>query len=297
LGFLSIFLGDFQKAIEYFSKAVEISSEYGIQHQAIASKVHIGVSYWLAGNFDSARQMIQAASSLSLSSGSLAQIFPMICQGELLVILGQYDEAQKQLTEVEKMTDRYFSDRFTTGRLTRNLGWIALAEKEYPEAKTHFTKSIYLYQFLTDDEQIAWSQAGLARALIGEGKIENAKGILVDALWTVIEIKAFIPLLFLLPITLLVLERENLSLTRDVYLAIQNSGFLTKSQFFEDICYQYLPSEIRKISIHSVDKPENNRVDPLWAIAAKILSTWMQNWMQEPQMMKSIPSQDKERDN
>jgi hypothetical protein len=66
------------------------------------------------------------------------------------------------------------------------------------------------------------------------------------------------------------------------------SSFISKAPFFEDITFRYLPSGIR----HTSDHPKQYSTDPnrdLWTTAARLLSNWIQVWIEEPENVEKKP--------
>jgi tetratricopeptide (TPR) repeat protein len=286
LGWLELFLGSFEGAIDRFNQAVTISTNLGMHHRAINSQIHIGVSNWLAGNLIGAESPLKEALQAAQKHSTSARIFPTIGYAEYLSIMGLYRAANDQLIIAQSLSDGIYLDSFISGRLTRTLGCIALAEKDFGEAVTLFEKSIETYQIISDDEQIAWSQAGLARALLGQGDWSAAHQLLTEALWTSIEIKGIIPLLFTLPATVLYLAHEDPERAASVYREIQISPFLANAPFFKDTVYGYLPDEVLSATMEGPSK-KSDVVSSLWSTAASVLSNWIQVWMEEPETIKT----------
>jgi len=285
LGFLFLFLGRFQSALNLFQQSVSVAKELGLPLNSLASQIHINVTHWLLGEFSEAEDALREALALTQDLNPAARIFPVICFAELLAITGRYREANYQIHFLKSLTEGLFIDRFGDGRLARVHGYIALAEKKYPEARLQFERSIDLYQQNADDEQVAWSQAGLAAVAIHQGDREEAYQLLTEALWTAIEIQGFIPLLFTLPIVSLYLASENPKQAHFVYCQIQNSPFLAKAPLFKEIVYNYLSEDIKELSDSADIFPaELEFRQRLWASAANILSSWIQVWMDEPEL-------------
>ncbi len=288
-GFLSLFLGQFNQAVELFSQSVQISKQLGMPYRTLSSRIHIGIANWLSGEFVQADSVIRESLAISQELEKAVSIFPTICVTEILAITGKYREAKVQIRMLETLTRDIFLDRFANGRMARVLGWVALAEKNYPEARIQFKNSIELYQINADDEQIAWSQAGLARVAIQQGKREEAHQLLIKSLWTCIEIQGLIPLLFTLPMASLFLAEENLELARYVYSQIQHSPFLARATLFKDIVYQYLPGDI----LESPGEINQNASEAeirqiLWSTASKVLTSWVQVWMEESEVIDEV---------
>jgi DNA-binding SARP family transcriptional activator/predicted ATPase len=276
LGWLSLFLGDLDQAAVKLTEAYDITYEMGMPHRGISSQVNLGVVYWLSGDFSRAEVTIRDSLTLSNEMSPGSRVFPMIYMAELLTLMGRYPEAKSQIQILNVLSRDIYLDRFTEGRLTRVLGHIAIAEKAYTTAVAHFQKSIDLYQVESDDEQIAWSQAGLAHALMGQRKWDEAHQLLTEALWTSIEIKGFIPLVFTLPVLVSYLAHDDPSQAAGVLKQIQVSPFITNARYFFDTVFQFLPEDIRVTPIEEV-APNPNEI--LWNTAASVLSKWIQAWM------------------
>jgi hypothetical protein len=169
---------------------------------------------------------------------------------------------------------------------------LALSERQYKDAHTQFSASVKAYQSINDDEQIAWSQAGLSQAMLGMGDTNDAQEILTDALWTAIELKAFIPLIFILPVSVLILNQSNTKLAKSVYLQIHSSPFITNSQFIKETIDPYL-------TIHN-SIPEGTRaltqdqiIEKLWEAASSVMSNWMQLWIDDFNMDEDLSIQER----
>jgi tetratricopeptide (TPR) repeat protein len=288
-GFLSLFLGQFNQAKELFTQSVQISKQLGMPYRTLSSRVHIGIANWLSGDFDEAESVIRESLSIIQELEPAVSIFPTICLTEILALEGRYREAKVQVRQLETLTRDLFLDRFSNGRMTRVLGWVALGEKNYSEARIQFEKSIKLYQINADDEQIAWSQAGLARVAIQQGNWGEAHQLLIEALWTCIEIQGLIPLLFTLPMVSLYLARENPEQARFVYDQIQHSPFMANALLFKDIVYQYLPDDIVQSTSKGLPVTSGTELRQIfWSTASKVLSSWVQVWMEESEVIDEI---------
>jgi DNA-binding SARP family transcriptional activator/predicted ATPase len=280
LGFLTLFLGQFDEAMECLKSSYSIAKEIGILNRAVPSLTNLGVAQWLAGEFDHAERSIQESLEIAQKLDPSSSIFPTIAYAEFLTLTGRYREANDQIQKMKVKSQDIYLDRFMAGRFSRVLGWFSLSQEDYDEAKTHFAESIKLSQLNADDEQVAWSQAGLACAEIGLGNHDKAREHLIDALWTTVEIQGFIPLLFILPVTVLYLAQEDPDEAAFVYSQMQCSPFLTKVQLFKDIIDKYMPAEIKTSSRKDIAQ-ETESQDCLWAAATRVLTMWFKEWMVE----------------
>ncbi len=290
LGYLALFSGQLDEAIDQFERAIAIAKDAGMPQRAISCQVHIGFSHWLAGNLEPAEGYFREAITIAEKSGSLSPIFPITCYAEYFAMQGRYREATRQIQLAQAITGEILIDRFIQGRIDRVSGWIALAGRDYAGAQKLFQHSIDLYRQNADDEQVAWSQAGLARALIGLGATREAREVLAEALWTAIEIQGFIPLVFSLPVAILHLEREASELARRLYPELQKSPFLARARLITDIAWKYLPEEFKAPS-GAAAGGASELVPSLWAAASHVLSRWTQEWMEESFAIELSPPQ------
>jgi DNA-binding SARP family transcriptional activator/predicted ATPase len=278
LGWLSLFLGKLDTAVTKLSEAEKLSKEVGTPHQIPSAQVNLGITYWLSGDFSRAEEMIGKSIALTREMSPGIRLFPNVCMAEYYTLLGRYTEANDQIQTLKVWTRDIFVDSFINARFLRVLGLIALVKKDYKTAAVHFNNSIVASQTQSDDEQIAWSQAGLARALMGQGKWDEAHQTLTEALWTTIEIRGFIPLVFTLPMVVLYLSKEDPEMAKQVLKQIQVSPFIANAQFFDDVVFKFLPDMVM------VSNGQENVLKPneiLWETAASVLSRWIHVWMEE----------------
>ncbi len=287
-GYLALFLGHFELAYTRFTEAIAVSLDLGMPYRTLPIQNHMGISKWLSGDFVLAEKMIRETLTLAQQLNAPARIFPTACLVEILTLTGRYREARAQVRVLETLTEGVFIDRFTQGRLDRIYGWLALVEKNYPQARTLFEESIELNRVNTDDEQVAWSQAGLAAVAIHEANWEEAHQLLTEALWTAIEIQGFIPLLFTLPVVNLYLAHHDPALGREVFAQSQQSLFLAHATFFKDTILPFLPANFRKSEeAPKLSRPESELRALLWATASQVLTVWLQVWRDEASLVET----------
>ncbi len=281
LGYLSLFLGNLESAKEMLQKSISLNNEIGKPERAIAVLCNLGVAYWLAGEFQQAETNIRRASGMAHDLGrGWAIIWPTICYAELLVLTGRYTEAYYQMQTVDKLSSEMVIGNWEGGRITRTNGWIALAKGEYEKAYTYFKESVAMFQDMGDDEQVAWSQAGLGRAAVGIGDLDGARETLTDALWTAIEIQAFIPLIFTLPMTAFLVAADDPTRGAKIYHQAWQFPLVAKAKMFEDLVGRHLEytnvDEDVMIGVQGID-PRS----ALFASAGGVLANWVQAWLED----------------
>ena len=200
-------------------------------------------------------------------------------------------EARNIIQIVNRWTEELFVDAFMGGRFSRICGWLALTDKDYNRAKTDFAESVRLNQMIADDEQVAWSQAGLACAEIGLGNHEEAKHMLMDALWTSIEIQGFIPLIFTLPITVRFLQDEEPELAAKVYQQIKHLPFITGTSLIQDIVLRHLPQNLTKLQPQYGEVDPDSQLTTLVNAAAAVMSEWLPYFLEHAEKYGHIDNE------
>jgi tetratricopeptide (TPR) repeat protein len=273
LGNLSLFLGKLDEAAASYQKAIAIAEEkFGIQG-ASNSQTSLGISQWLAGDFEKAEKNILAAFHVYKNLSNTEVIYPGTCNIELFALTGRYRKAEEKIKRADEWLNNLdvIGFPFMAGRLSRVLGWVALVENRYPKAIEHIEGSIECFQY--DDESIAWSQPYLALAHFGLGDQDKARKLLTEALSTSIDIQGYIPMVFTLPVTLLLLVEEDVLFAKKVYTQVRHDPFMSKAQLFHDLVYKHLPEEITSMPVEMVEHSPEHR-EALWETARFVLEKW-----------------------
>jgi hypothetical protein len=111
----------------------------------------------------------------------------------------------------------------------------------------------------------------LAHALYGLGNVNKAQKMLVDALWTAVELQAYIPLMFLLPVTILLLaERGQKAWAERLHTLGLRVPLLANSQFFTDLLWAQLPQLKETPAVETGPLTELRR--EVWAAVSQLLA-------------------------
>ncbi|MFQ5615058.1 MAG: tetratricopeptide repeat protein [Anaerolineales bacterium] len=280
LGYLALFQGCFEEASQRLQQSISLSLEIGFRPGLVFTLSNLGVTQWLNGAFEGAYQSIQEslATARELEQPHLL-IWPTICHAELHACAGRYAEAHEQAQLAYAWAQQMYATPFVNGRIHRVLGWIALAAEKHEEACAQFQKSVDLYRVIVDDEQTAWSLAGAGCAAIGLGNLDEAQEYLTDALWTAIEIRAFIPLLFAVPVVALLLSvRGETERAFRVYRQACRFPLVANSGLFADLVGRHLPDIIDSPPAEDASQETDHR-GALWATGAQLLAKWFQQWI------------------
>ena len=272
LAYLCMFQGEFAAGGRYLQQAFAIAQDNGFRSDMINEMANIGVVQWLSGHFDEAYTATVEARALGNELGyPWAIAFPTIFHGELLVLTGQYDQAREQLRLGMTTTRRSISNPFIMGRAYRAMGWLELAAGHYGEAQDWFEQSSEAHRSMGDDEALAWTAAGMGHALYGLGNVERAQKVVVDALWTAVEIQAYISLLFLLPVTALLLAHQGQDQWAErLHRVAQRVPLLAGSQLFADLVWSQLPPLKTAPAVEAESSAELRR--EVWTAVSQLLA-------------------------
>ncbi len=278
LGKLMLFLGRLEQALTAFCEA----AAFAIDTRQFARLVNIlankGVTAWLLGDLPQAGAAFEEAIQFSEQYAANLNVYALTCRAEWLAVSGAYQQADESLDDLKSIPERVLTERnmsgpYLSGRFRQTLGWIALGQQQYAGAAAHFERSSEIFGGISDRETLAWSQAGLAITKIEGGNWQAARQCLQAALATAIDMQGYIPMVFTLPVTLLILAREDPELAAHVYRQVRRDPFLGQAQLFEDLVYQYLPPQIRALEVGAVQGGPPRRA-ALWSTAKLVLEKW-----------------------
>jgi tetratricopeptide (TPR) repeat protein len=200
-----------------------------------------------------------------------ATAFPTIFYGELLALTGHYEAARENLRQGMTGIQRRIINLFVVGRAYRAMGWLELVAEQYGEAQDWFEQSAEAYRAMGDDEAVAWTTAGWGHALYGLGNFEKAQKIVVDALWTAVELQAYISLLFLIPITTLLLAHQKQDKWRErLHTLACRVPLLAKAPLFAELVWSQLPPLKKVPPVEEENLAELRR--ELWAAVSQLLA-------------------------
>ena len=273
LAFLAMFQGDFAAGGQFIQQAMGISRDNGFRSDMVKQRVNLAVTHWLSGRFKEADDILAQVKLLGRELGyPFASAFPTIFHGELLALTNQFEAARENIQQGITYIRPDFSSRlFLLGRAYRVMGWLELAAGHFGSAQDWFAQSTDAYRSLDDEESVAWTAAGWGQALYGLGNVAQAQKIVVDALWTAVELQAFIPLLFLIPITTLLLDYHKEDAWRlKLHTLACREPFLSEAPFFRDQIWSQLPPLEEVPPITHENQAEARRA--LWTAVSQLLA-------------------------
>ncbi len=244
LGWLALFQGQFEAAIAYLTESAAITRELGNRAWLCQQLCNMATGLWLCGQFDQARERIaEARDSAQAIASPIVEAFVWTYATELNMYAAHYSEARAQARRVLEAV-RGAQEPRVVGLSQGVLGWSRVAEGRYGEAVGSLEDGVAAFLSYNDQEYVAWSLAGLGLALHRLGEHERARRRLFESLKITVEMRAFIPLLHLMPVvSLVVAEADDSRLVErglELYALAESHPFVPRAPLFADIAGQYI---------------------------------------------------------
>jgi tetratricopeptide (TPR) repeat protein len=151
--------------------------------------------------------------------------------------LGRYEQAREQGRAALALA-RGIGHRPHIGRACWLLGYVALAEDAYAEARDLFQESAVHFRELGRGEELSWACTGLGYAHRGLGQIPQARQYLSDALQIFVEkgssALTMAPLLALVAIALILADAEK-ERAVELYALASRYPFVANSRWVADV--------------------------------------------------------------
>jgi tetratricopeptide (TPR) repeat protein len=271
LGFLALFQGRFEEAAGLFRQSLDISREIGDRIQIGHGLFNLGSALWWSGKhaqgYPYMEESIRVSNDLEdvLQITHTTQFLAMVN-----VYLGRYEEARAQ---AEMVTTQAVSHPYQLGTTQRALGWVALVEEKYTEAQQWIQESLASFRRIGKREWIARSLAALGRASFGLGNRSKAQQHLYEALEIAVEIGAFIPLQYIMPIvSLLLADQGEVERAIELYSLALCHPFVSNSQLFEDIAGRHIAALATSLPSDVVEAAKaRGRAREMWETASELL--------------------------
>jgi tetratricopeptide (TPR) repeat protein len=244
IGFLSWYLGEFDTALEAFEEAFDLAQRAGSRYEATIEHVNIGLTQAYRGQFAQAEVLIREGMKIDQLVDPHTQIVLLF----VLIHLGHYEEVRGGARKI-------IESDFDRGRpwALRLLSWDALARNSNIEALAYGQRSVDAIEsvFIPTQERKAWSQVPLGLAFHRQGQIVKAKSTLYEALQICVKIRAFLPMMHLLPVITVVLAEEDNNHSKEMavelYTAARQIPFIENSQLFKTISEPYIQEAARQL--------------------------------------------------
>jgi DNA-binding SARP family transcriptional activator len=250
LGQLALFQGDFHAAVDYLAESVGLWRAMGIRAEMAGPLTQLSVARWFCGEIDWAYTHLDESLVIAQELETLGAVANATAYRSWLdAVAGRYDAARTNAeTAITLCQPGAGSLTFVIAQGVP--GWVALAENDCAAAVQHLQDAITAAQRLSSvdiaQEYTAWSLAALGGAAFGLGNRSEAKRHLLEALRLATEIRAFIPLLHLMPVIPVIMAGEGDALTEpglkvravELYAMARSHPFVARARLFEDIAGQ-----------------------------------------------------------
>ncbi len=169
-------LGDLTGALKMQQESLTVFNKVGDRRGSSATLNNFGNLYVEMGNLEEAKKYFSQALVLAREiSYRRGEPYPMTGLGDALVAQGDLAGARKQYEQALALCKELDDEDFSA-QINVSLASIALAEKRYSDGEALARLAVAGYEKGNSAGNGAWSQAILARNLLGAGKLAEAQG-------------------------------------------------------------------------------------------------------------------------
>ena len=167
-------LGEYQKAINHYEKALETSTSIGFKLGLAVSNDNLGNAYCRMGEYQKAIAFCEKGLEISTDIGNRPGIVSTNCNlGISYSILGDYEKAIKHFKQ-GLAESTAIGDRSGMVRTKGNLGKVYLRFGEYQKAISHFNEGLEICTAIGDRLGIATFNSSFGEAYAGLGEYQEA---------------------------------------------------------------------------------------------------------------------------
>jgi tetratricopeptide (TPR) repeat protein len=154
------------------------------------------------------------------------------------------------------------------------LSWVALAEREHSAAAEHLAEATAIYRQTGRRSELAQALACTAYVDRALDQRERAQGTLREAIHIALDIGAFHPLAFAVPVmALLLCDTGQPERAVELYAVASQSPFVANSQWFEDVAGKHIAAAAQALPPGVVAAAqERGRARDLWDTARDLLA-------------------------
>lgn len=230
LGHLHYFLGEFEQCRQVCEQIYAIYYEHDDLFRLGKTLVHLGVANCYGGDFVKGIKHYEEAQAILAAEVGQSAV-PVLA--EAYAFIGRYEQARTQATKIQP--DLPVSYREV-------MAWLALIEGQF-EAVVHFAQqNVEAYnkgQFAAIRGDWATVQVPLVLALYRLGQRLEAEQHVVTILQTCLEIRAFVPLMQVVPMIAVMLAEQPEQQWKEravaLYALAETQPFIANSQLFADV--------------------------------------------------------------
>ncbi len=281
LGWMVEQLGRFSEARELCEKSLSVRQELGDRRGAADAMLNLSIVSWVQGRLDEAERLLRESIVIFQEYEDWVRMAHAVkTQGEVLVRRGQFDEGLVLmeasagiyddlgydfgvgsiflfLAEAKVHQSRYrearhdvqqgqvyaFRSNHLWGMAFSHLmdGLAAMAQGTGQEALALLQESAAAFQEIRHRENRGWALGPLGLAARGAGEADLARRCILEALQTGVDLEAFMPVVYALPVAALLLaDRGAAERAVEAYACACRYGFVTSSRWFEEMIGQQI---------------------------------------------------------
>ena len=232
---------------------------------------YLGLVLFAQGKFDEAVQVLHEDITLHQDTGR-TPAFPLTWLGTAEAHLGRYQDGRAH-AEAALADRREIGIPQQTACTLMVLSWVAQAEGACAQAEELLRESVDLYRQVEQRDEGTWALACLGYAERGLGRRDQAWEHAREALRTGVEIHAFFPLIFGLPLVALLLADEGeVERAVEMYALASTQPLVGNSVWFEDVVGQHIAAAAEGLPPEVVAAArERGRARDLWETARELL--------------------------
>lgn len=232
LGWIALTQGQLEQAEQLAQKCTTFYREAGDKAHIAKGLRDLAAPKIFLGRFSEAEALLEESVDIFNKLGGGGDlVFTHILLGATKTQLGQYEQAHAWVNLGLQLA-RKFDDRAGEGRALLWLGRIALVEEGYPGAQALLQESVAIFREVGQKDQLSAALTSLGYSSRAAGDQLAARRYLMEALETSIEIGAFLPLLFAIPLAaLLAADRGEKERAIELYALASRYPFVTNSRW------------------------------------------------------------------
>jgi tetratricopeptide (TPR) repeat protein len=278
LGYTFEQMGRYGEAQELCEQSLAIRQELGDQQGMANAMLNLGIIFWVQGRLDEAHRLFREGLDICRTLGDRNLMFFILHRiGEVLggrglfedglavlesdfdlaydrgypygawlllpflaqakVHLGRYEEARADAQQGAARAVLPWSVGFA--RFVEGLA--VVAPGAYLEALPLFQESVAVFEQARHKENKGWALGPCGLAARGAGEAALARQCVVQALEIGVELGAFMPVMYGLPVAALLLADQGaVERAVEAYACASRYGFVANSRWFEDIAGQHI---------------------------------------------------------
>jgi predicted ATPase len=272
LGIISYVQGRLDEAHRFYRESLDICRTLGDWNLLFFVLHRTGELLVRRGLFEDGLILMESDSDLAHDRGiprAAWLLLPYLAEAK--VHLGRYEEAR---ADVQNAAARPFLLGWSLGFARFVEGLAVVAQGAHLEAMTLFQESVTVFEEIRQKENRGWALGPLGLAARGAGEMALARQCVVQALETGVELGAFMPVMYGLPVAALLLaDQGSVERAVEVYACATRYGFVANSHWFEDVVGQQLRIMAASLPAEAVESAqEQGRLRNWDVMAAELLS-------------------------